>query len=77
MGNVSAIAAACSNLVYLVERARNTILACGEGIGDVHWVPPVFVFGEALDVRAGGGLECGIALRVGCVGAWVMIAVSE
>ncbi len=36
----------------------------------------VVVFVEALDVRAGGGLECGIALRVVYGGAWVMVAAS-
>jgi len=36
----------------------------------------VFVFDEALDMRAGRGLEWGIALRVAFGGAWVVIAVS-
>jgi hypothetical protein len=36
----------------------------------------IVVFAEALDVRAGGGLECGIALRVGPYGAWVVMAAS-
>ncbi len=38
--------------------------------------PRECVCDEALDVRAGGGLECGIALRVACGGAWVVMAAS-
>jgi len=36
--------------------------------------PPFRV--EALDGGESGGIECGIALRVACGGAWVMIAVA-
>jgi len=31
---------------------------------------------EALDARESRGIQCGIALRVGSIGAWVTIAMS-
>jgi len=39
------------------------------------WSPPGLV-GEALDGGESGGIECGLALRVGSFGAWVMVAVA-
>src|SRR5579885_1367103 len=39
-------------------------------------ISPLLFWGEALDGGESGGIECGIALRVACGGAWVTMAVA-